>query len=181
MIEEIADWRLSEYLLRAQATPTEPASTVGPLLWSEYLRPAIPPMFGYEFSTGSWNQGYVSEARHLFLLVTLDKSGHSAEHAYQDRFLSPSVFEWQSPNGMARANDRAQRLRSPGAHGSSVHLFVRPAKKTTRGGGAPFTYCGEVTFIGWQGDNPITVQGQTAQSVPPSLCDKLRVPTDRPR
>ena len=40
------------------------------------------------FSEAVWNSGFVSVAGHLFLLVTLDKSGKGSDFQYKDRFLS---------------------------------------------------------------------------------------------
>jgi hypothetical protein len=33
----------------------------------------------------------------MFLLVTLDKGGKAESFQYRDRFLSPTVFQWESP------------------------------------------------------------------------------------
>ena len=45
-------------------------------LWRAYSREEIPPLFGLEFSTAIWNVGFVRKPGHIFLLATLDKSGH---------------------------------------------------------------------------------------------------------
>ena len=50
-----------------------------------------------------------------------------------------------------------------------VHLFVRRQKKI-RGKAAPFTYCGEVKSIDWEGDAPITVRWRLMNP----LTDELR-------
>ena len=45
-------------------------------------------LFGLEFSTAIWNAGFVKRPGHIFLLVTLDKSGHGSEFQYKDHFIS---------------------------------------------------------------------------------------------
>ena len=35
---------------------------------------------------------------HIFLLVTLEKGSMQEAHQYEDRFLSPTEFKWQSQN-----------------------------------------------------------------------------------
>jgi hypothetical protein len=52
-------------------------------LWRSYSREEIPPLFGFEFSTAIWNAGFVKRPGHIFLLATLDKSGHGSEFQYR--------------------------------------------------------------------------------------------------
>ena len=124
----------------------------------DYLRESIPSLWGFTFSTGSWNQGYVEKDGHIFLLISLDKSGMAQEHQYQDVFLSADTFQWVSQNQMKRDSKRGRLMRDHIANGYDVHLFVRKDRKTPAGTAAPFTYCGDLEFIEWEGDNPITVR-----------------------
>jgi hypothetical protein len=48
-------------------------------LWRRYPREQIPPLFGLPFSVAIWNAGFVVRPGHVFLLVTLDKSGKSSD------------------------------------------------------------------------------------------------------
>lgn len=62
-----------------------------------------------------------------------------------------------------------------GTMGIHVHLFVRPTKKTGQKP-TPFTYCGEVDFVSWEGNSPITVHWRLREGIPQSLQAILRVP-----
>ncbi len=137
--------------------------------WREYMRADIPPMWGLEFGQSKWNQGFVQVPGHLFLLVSLEKQGLADEHQYEDRFLSPSLFQWVSQNRMKRDSAAGRKIRNHQEQGIAVHLFVRSQRKTPTGTAAPFTYCGEVSFVAWEGDQPITVQWQLPEALPPSL------------
>jgi superfamily II DNA or RNA helicase/diadenosine tetraphosphate (Ap4A) HIT family hydrolase/HKD family nuclease len=145
-------------------------------LWREYAREQIPTLFGMEFSTAIWNVGYVARSGHIFLLVTLDKAGHGSEFQYGDRFLDPSTFEWQSQNRTSRDSKDGQLIRGHAAAGVAVHLFVRAAKKAAGNRSAAFVYCGDVEFVDWHGDNPVTVTWRLPQEVPERLRTPLRVP-----
>jgi hypothetical protein len=59
--------------------------------------------------------------------------------------------------------------------GIQVHLFVRPTKKTGQKP-TPFTYCGEVEFVSWEGDSPITIRWRLKERVPPPVQAPLKVP-----
>jgi hypothetical protein len=52
------------------------------------------------------------------------------------------------------------------AQGIPIHLFVRKTSKIPGGGSAPFIYCGDVDFIDWEGEKPITVRWQLPEEVP---------------
>ena len=62
----------------------------------------------------------------------------------------------------------------PGASG--FNLFVRPTKKTGPKP-TPFTYCGEVDFITWEGEAPISIRWQLRKPVPANLQGLLSVPS----
>lgn len=108
-----------------------------PELWRHYLREKIPPLFGFDFSTGVWNAGFVTRPGHVFLLVTLEKGSLSALHRYEDRFESPDLLEWQSQNRTTQESSHARQIREHRSLGIDVHLFVR-RHKTIDGKGAPF-------------------------------------------
>jgi len=56
-----------------------------------------------------------------------------------------------------------------------VHLFVRQTKKTGQKA-TPFTYCGEVDFVSWEGNKPVTVRWRLRERIPASLHANLKVP-----
>ena len=132
------------------------AGTAGELaVGMRYMREEIPPLLGLEYSD-NWRQGFLSLKVGLLLLVTLDKTGKQEEYHYQDRFLSPSEFHWQSQNRTTQKGKHGQQIRGHKTLGLLVHLFVR--KRAKRGQkAAPFVYCGELEFERWEGEKPITV------------------------
>jgi len=150
-------------------------SASGPKLWERYLREAIPTVFGLQFNPATWNVGFVISPPHIFLLVTLTKEDMNPDHQYADHFLSGQEFNWQSQNRTAQKSKHGQMLHDHRAMGIHVHLFVRPTKKTGQRP-TPFTYCGEVDFISWDGNKPITVRWHLKEQVPPFLRTIFKVP-----
>lgn len=180
LVEEIIDWRLADYLgsdgVEAEVGIAEapaalfdgPSPAVGGVVrWREYMREEIPPLFGLKFSTGSWNQGFVVQGKEAFLLVTLKKDDLMEDHRYEDRFIGPDRFHWQSQNRTTRASFHG-RIINGDADGYRLHLFVRMEKKRGQKA-APFTYCGEVAFESWEGDKPISVTWRLEETVPRRL------------
>jgi hypothetical protein len=141
LVEEIVDWRLADYLGGdhsdtevGAAEPTgdafveaAPTTTSGADLWREYMREEIPPLFGQNFSPGSWNQGFVVQGQDVFLLVTLNKDHLLADHRYEDRFIDPMRFHWQSQNRTTQGSAHG-RIISGQSTEHRLHLFVRREK-----------------------------------------------------
>jgi len=184
LTREMVEWRLAQYLGRPrggdeQSAMPESVSTGAadrPHLWQEFMREQIPGLWGLPFQANLWQQGFVQRGEHMFLLVTLEKTNLPAEHRYADKFLSPDQFEWQSQHRTSRASKPGQDIEQHKARGIQVHLFVRRTSKTQRGTACPFTYCGELEYMNWQRDNPITVQWRLLTPVPSRLWRALIVP-----
>ena len=85
------------------------------------------------------------------------------EHQYEDQFLSDDVFQWVSQNRTKQSAPSGKKIINHERNGTQVHLFVRDRGKTPQGKAAPFVYCGDVTFIDWKGDSPITVRWKLQQ------------------
>lgn len=138
--------------LRALGEQVEGGVTVG----AELTRSEIATSFGHPFSGARWNQGFVVFKQDVFLLVTLDKEGMQAKHRYADKFSTETTFQWQSQNRTEQASKHGRIICDHKRLGYAVHLMVRPAKK--RGTiSVRFVYCGQVDFVDWEGEKPITV------------------------
>lgn len=182
LVQEIVDWRIAAYLQRTLedigensplAQAAEPDADFvrdlpGAELWREYMREEIAAPYGLTFSTGSWNQGFIVQGREVFLLVTLNKSGHISQHRYVDQFVDAATFAWQS-QGQTRQDSRAGRIISGAEPGYRIHLFVRAAKLRPNGKAAPFLYCGQVRFVSWEGETPISVTWALSEPLPAHL------------
>jgi superfamily II DNA or RNA helicase/diadenosine tetraphosphate (Ap4A) HIT family hydrolase len=186
LVREIADWRLAEYLDRSSPGDGKPhleplphlESPAGLELGRSYMRADIPAAFGLQFNSNLWQQGFVFDGSHIFLLVTLDKSGLPQHHQYGDRFLSREILEWKSQNRHSQEGSAGQAIRHHVERGIAVHLLVRKAAKIG-GRGAPFIYCGDVEFVDWEGEKPITVRWRLVEPLNERLSDLFAAPPVR--
>lgn len=178
LASELIDWHLGSILTLdssddPKVQPSDvPAGT--PVLWREYMREDIPPLFGATFNPGSWNSGIVSQGNNLILLTTLNKGSLSSGNHYEDRFLSPSRLQWQSQTQTRQTSKHGQIL-SGSFPGHNVHLFVR-SEKLRGGKAAPFLYLGQPRFSSWHGEKPITIEWDLAEPVPEHFRRMLKVP-----
>jgi superfamily II DNA or RNA helicase/diadenosine tetraphosphate (Ap4A) HIT family hydrolase len=89
-------------------------------LWESYSREQIPILFGAR-SSPQWQQsGFIWEGNKMVLLVTLEKASHPEEHRYEDRFLSPDTFQWQSQNRTTQRGKPGQAIRNHREKGIQV-------------------------------------------------------------
>jgi superfamily II DNA or RNA helicase len=168
LLDELMEWKLKEHSFKENPKFNDAdVAITGPVLWREYMRHEIPPLFGAIFNTGSWQQGIVKLDNDLILLTTIDKSGLTAGQGYADKFISEKQFQWQSQNRTTQNSTHAQIL-SGQLEGSHVYLFIRAGK--LRGGkAAPFIYVGQPKFLNMEGERPITFQFDLAEALPPHL------------
>jgi superfamily II DNA or RNA helicase/HKD family nuclease/diadenosine tetraphosphate (Ap4A) HIT family hydrolase len=147
--------------INPKAVSTDPRSIV---VGQSYKRDLIAGLFGVEYKEPVWRQGYIHIGQNIFLLVTLDKSKQPAEHKYEDKFLSREIFEWKSQNRHTQGSNAGQAISKHSQKGIEVHLFVRKTSKVANVT-APFIYCGDVDFVDWEGDQPITIRWRLKQEL----------------
>jgi predicted nucleotidyltransferase component of viral defense system len=70
---------------------------------------------------------------------------------------------------------RAAHPRPRGEGGPGAPLRAG-GKRGSGGGSAPFVYCGEVRFVEWEGEAPITVRWRLGEGVPGGVAGELVVP-----
>jgi hypothetical protein len=153
--------------------PHQGETTDGPRLGASYPRVDVPKLFGFEFGGFESQLGVVERDKLTLLFVTLDKSQKPEEHRYEDAFLSPEEFRWQSQNRTSRESEAGRRISEHAKRGIGVHLFVR-AQAKTRGVTQRFTYCGRLEFERWEADRPITVWWRLQTRLPENLWTSFR-------
>jgi len=91
--------------------------------------------------------------------VTLNKSeaDYSPTTMYRDYAISPTLFHWESQSGTTTRSKTGQRYLDHERQGSHVLLFVREAKATEFGGGAPYLFLGPVSYVEHRGERPIAI------------------------
>ena len=135
------------------------------MLWRAYRRADVPALFGFAFKGREEQEGIVWRDRLAVLFVTLDKEAMQEAHRYRDRFVSAGEFQWQSQNRTTQAGKPGQQLRHHAERGIAVHLFVRRKAKVD-GTTQPFTYCGELELVRWEGEKPITAWWRLREPLP---------------
>jgi len=158
-----------------RAAPDAGLPERGPRLWQAYPRAEVPGLFGFEFKGMESQTGVVERPGLILLFVTLEKSGQPQAHQYEDRFLSPTHFQWQSQNRTTQGSAAGQRLLRHREDNREVHLFIRVQAKL-RGRTQPFSYAGTLNFERWEGERPITVWWQLRTPIPLEHQLRFRVP-----
>jgi hypothetical protein len=100
--------------------------------------------------------------------VTLNKSeaDYSPSTMYRDYAISPMLFHWESQSSTTVASRTGQRYLNHARLGSHVLLFVRETKLTDFGGGAPYLFLGEATYLEHRGERPIAITWRLRTPMP---------------
>lgn len=106
-----------------------------------------------------------------FIFVNLHKNANVKESInYKDKFLSQSIFQWESPNSTSQDSDLGQNLIDNAKRGIHLHLFVRKFEEV-EGVTQPFMYLGEVITYkdSVKNNKPIMMEFGLLESVPETI------------
>lgn len=160
-----------EYVMRPARD--EDIDAPGPVPWSKYTRDTGLRALNLKLKN-QWERqtGIVERPDRLVFFVTLDKAQHAEEYRYKDRFISRREFEWQSQNRTRQQSALGQQIRQHREKGTAIHLFVRRMAKV-RGQTQEFYYAGNLDFLEWEGEMPITVRWRLSHQMPERLWEEL--------
>ena len=139
-----------------------------------YSREQIPALFGLPFKSSIWQTWFVFQQMRMFLLVTLEKEALEEQFRYRDHFIGPDIFQWQSQNRTMQRGAVGQAIKHHRERGIEVQLFVCRHPKAA-GRAAPFVYCGQLQFLDWEGEKPITVRWRLSNPLSERLRELFRV------
>ena len=129
--------------------------------YAKYSMRNIAPLCNYEKIHSSFRgSGLLTSAKpQYFIFVDLYKADDIREEInYHDKFISPNVFQWQSPNNMTQDSDRGRDVIDNTERHTHLHLFVRKFKEVES---IPqeFVYLGEVATMldTVKGECPVTM------------------------
>ena len=126
-------------------------------------------------------QGLITSAKpDYFIFVNLHKNADIKESInYKDKFISPGVFQWQSPNSTTQDSEIGKNIIYSYKRGINLHLFVRKFEEV-EGVTQPFVYLGKVVPFSdsAEGNKPITIQFALENRVPDELYLDFTTRTD---
>jgi hypothetical protein len=159
--------------------PLDPAGRVPLHVHGHYSRDEALAAFGVT-NPGTVRQGvkWVEAERADLFFVTLRKTErhYSPTTMYQDRAISPSLFQWESQSMTTTASPTGQRYVNHVAQGSTVHLFVRETKEADGHLGAPaYLYAGPMTYVSHTGDRPMRILWKLEHELPADVFHGARV------
>lgn len=165
--------------IRRVVHPLDPSSRIPLQVHAQYSRDEALAAFGVE-NPGTVRQGVrwvENELADLFF-VTLRKTEqhYSPTTMYQDRAITPSLFQWESQSTTSETSPTGQRYIHHREHGSTVHLFVRESKEADGDMGAPpYLYAGPATYVSHSSDRPMRILWKLNFELPADVFHAARV------
>lgn len=113
------------------------------------------------------------------LFVTLDKTAdhYSPTTMYEDRAITPALFQWESQSTTGADSPTGRRYRTHAAAASSVHLFVRRVKREDDGTTPPYLYAGPAVYVSHTGSRPMRIIWELAHPLPAETFRQARLAT----
>jgi superfamily II DNA or RNA helicase len=113
--------------------------------------------------------GLLANGNEYFLFIDLHKEADVEESKnYEDKFISPLQFQWQSVNNTTQQSERGKNIIFNKQRGINLHLFIRKYREMD-GKTEPYIYIGKGNSVHFEGDKPITVQMELENEVPANL------------
>ena len=165
--------------IRRITRPVIPAGRIPLHVHGRYSRDEALAAFGVD-NPGSVRQGvkWVKDEQADVFFVTLRKTEkqYSPTTMYQDRAITPELFQWESQSTTSEASPTGQRYLNHRELGSSVHLFIRETKEADGDMGAPpYLYAGPAAYVSHSGDRPLKVIWKLEHELPADVFHSARV------
>ena len=176
-LNEVAE--LLQRRIHRVTRPVDAEASVPLQIHARYSRDEALAAFGVD-NPASVRQGvkWVEEERADVFFVTLRKTErhYSPTTMYQDRAISPSLFQWESQSTTSTASPTGQRYLRHRALGTTVHLFIRESKEPDGDLGAPpYLYAGPATYVRHSNDRPIQILWRLDTDLPADIFHAARV------
>jgi len=160
-------------------TALDPAGRVPLHVHARYSRDEALAAFGVD-NPGSVRQGvkWVENEGADVFFVTLRKTErhYSPTTMYNDRAITPSLFQWESQHTTSEASPTGQRYINHRQRGSTVHLFVRETKEQEGQLGAPpYLYAGPMTYADHTRERPMRITWRLERELPADVFHDARV------
>ena len=112
----------------------------------------------------------------FFVTLAKTERHYSPTTMYQDRAITPELFQWESQSTTSTASATGQRYINHARNGSTVHLFVRESKAPDRDLGVPpYLYAGPMTYVQHSGDRPMRILWKLTHALPADIFHAARV------
>ncbi|MEU5876354.1 DUF3427 domain-containing protein [Spirillospora sp. NPDC047279] len=145
-------------------------------LHARYSKDELLAVFGVD-KPRSWVQGirWVKQEQADLFLVTMNKTakGFKPSTMYNDRAISPTLFQWESQSDTREASRDGQRYIHHVERGSTVHLFIRETKV----GAPPYLYAGPMTYRDHESERPMRIRWDLSHPLPADVFHYAKVNT----
>ncbi|MGC9670648.1 DUF3427 domain-containing protein [Planosporangium sp. 12N6] len=157
--------------------PVDLSGRIPLTLHARYSRDEVRAAFGVTEPVREGVKWVDVEQADLFF-VTLNKTleHYSPTTMYEDRAITPELFQWESQSTTSTASPTGQRYVHHASRGSSVHLFLRESKESDGALGVPpYLYAGRMRYVEHKGDRPMRILWRLEKPLPADVYHAARV------
>jgi hypothetical protein len=117
------------------------------------------------------------DARADVLYVELDKDPkhYTPTTLYDDRVISPTLFQWESQSKTRAGSDTGRRYQTHASSDWRILLFVRQRAEDGRGLTSPYQFLGPVRYVSHESEKPMRIVWELERPVPPELFSAVKI------
>lgn len=114
----------------------------------------------------------------LFITLQKTEAHYSATTMYEDRAITPDLFQWESQNATSPESPTGRRYIEHRERGSRVHLLIRETKaQDGKLGAPPYLYAGTARYVSHAGSRPMKITWKLDHPLPADIFRAARVAT----
>ncbi|WP_332237638.1 DUF3427 domain-containing protein [Sporolactobacillus sp. KGMB 08714] len=138
-------------------------------LYEQYSTRDLGPLINFEKKLSAFRGSTIPNGNDYYLFIDLNKDEDLKDSMkYKDKFISPMVFQWETPNSNSQESKQGQRIINNKKYGINLYLFVRKFKVIDNNT-EPFIYLGRGDVTAYHGNKPITTEITLHHEVPMPL------------
>jgi superfamily II DNA or RNA helicase len=111
----------------------------------------------------------------LYVELDKDPKHYTPTTLYDDRFLSPTRFQWESQSKTRANSETGKRYQTHASKSWRVLLFVRQRADDERGFTSPYLFLGPVTYVSHESEKPMRIVWALERPAPPEFFADVKI------
>ena len=110
----------------------------------------------------------------LYVEIDKDPAHYTPTTLYDDRPISPTLFQWESQAKTRADSETGRRYQAP-AKDWRVLLFVRHRATDSRGFTSPYLFLGPVSYVSHESEKPMRILWRLQHPMPPDFFAEVKI------
>lgn len=111
----------------------------------------------------------------LYVELEKDPKHYTPTTLYDDRFISPTLLQWESQSKTRADSDTGRRYRSHASQSWRILVFARQRADDERGFTSPYLFLGPARYVSHESEKPMRILWELERPAPPSFFADVKI------